>query len=103
DGKMISGFLYRPSAKFTGKRPVLIEIHGGPEGQTRPDFLGRYNYYVNELGIALISPNVRGSTGYGKTFVKLDNGFQRKDSYEDINALIDWIGSRPDLDADRIA
>jgi dipeptidyl aminopeptidase/acylaminoacyl peptidase len=103
DGRMISGFLYRPPAKFTGKRPVLIEIHGGPEGQTRPNFLGRDNYYVNELGIAVISPNVRGSTGYGKTFTKLDNGFHREDSYKDINALIDWIGSRGDLDADRIA
>ena len=103
DGKSISGFLYRPPAKFSGKRPVLIEIHGGPEGQARPEFLGRYNYYVNELGIAVILPNVRGSTGYGKTFTKLDNGFLRQDSYKDINALIDWIGTRPDLDANRIA
>ena len=75
DGKMISGFLYTPPAKFTGKRPLIIDIHGGPEGQSRPDFLGRYNYFLNELGIAIILPNVRGSTGYGKTFVKLDNGF----------------------------
>jgi len=103
DGKMISGFLYRPPAKFSGKRPVLIDIHGGPEGQSRPGFLGRENYYLNELGIALIFPNVRGSTGYGKTFTKLDNGFLRQDSYKDINALFDWIARRPDLDADRIA
>lgn len=103
DGKPISGFLYRPPAKFTGKRPVLIEIHGGPEGQSRPDFLGRWNYFVNELGIAIISPNVRGSTGYGKTFTKLDNGFLREDSYKDINALFDWIATRPDLDATRVA
>lgn len=103
DGKTISGFLYPPPAKFTGKRPVLIDIHGGPEGQTRPDFLGRYNYFVNELGIALILPNVRGSTGYGKTFVKLDNGFFRQDSYKDIGALMDWIGTRADLDGNRIA
>jgi len=103
DGKPISGFLYRPPAKFTGKRPVLIEIHGGPEGQSRPDFLGRWNYFVNELGIAIITPNVRGSTGYGKTFTKLDNGFLREDSYKDINALFDWIATRPDLDANRIA
>jgi len=103
DGKTISGFLYRPPAKFTGKRPVLIEIHGGPEGQTRPDFLGRWNYFVNELGIAIIKPNVRGSTGYGKSFTKLDNGFLREDSYKDINSLFDWIATRPDLDATRIA
>lgn len=103
DGKMISGFLFRPPAKFPGKRPVLIDIHGGPEGQSRPAFLGRDNYYLNELGIALILPNVRGSTGYGKTFTKLDNGFLRQDSYKDINALFDWIPTRPDLDADRVA
>jgi dipeptidyl aminopeptidase/acylaminoacyl peptidase len=103
DGKTISGFLTRPPAKFTGKRPVLIEIHGGPEGQSRPDFLGTDWYYVNELGIALILPNVRGSTGYGKTFTKLDNGFLREDSYKDINALFDWIGAQPDLDPSRVA
>jgi len=103
DGKMISGFLYRPPAKFTGKRPVRIYIHGGPEGQEHPEYLGRDNCYLNELGIAEIDPNVRGSTGYGKTFTKLDNGFLREDSYKDIGALLDWIASRPDLDADRVA
>jgi dipeptidyl aminopeptidase/acylaminoacyl peptidase len=103
DGKMISGFLYAPPAKFTGKRPVLIQIHGGPEGQSRPNFLGRANYYLNVLGIALVVPNVRGSTGYGKSFVKLDNGFLREDSYKDINSLFDWIAARRDLDASRVA
>ena len=103
DGKMISGFLYKPGAKFTGKRPVLVVIHGGPEGQSQPTFLGRANYYLNEMGIALIVPNVRGSTGYGKTFTLLDNGFKRDDTYKDINALFDWIAARPELDADRIA
>src|ERR1700687_3778245 len=102
DGKMISGFLYRPPAKFAGKRPVLVVIHGGPEGQSQPTFLGRGNYYLNELGIALIVPNVRGSTGYGKTFSLLDNGFKRDDTYKDINALFDWIATRPDLDTERI-
>jgi dipeptidyl aminopeptidase/acylaminoacyl peptidase len=103
DGKMISGFLYKPPTKFTGKRPVLVMIHGGPEGQSQPIFLGRANYLLNELGIALIYPNVRGSTGYGKTFSLMDNGFKREDTYKDINALFDWVGTRPDLDADRIA
>jgi dipeptidyl aminopeptidase/acylaminoacyl peptidase len=103
DGKMISGFLYRPPARFTGKRPVLVVIHGGPEGQSVPNFLGRNNYFLNELGIALIYPNVRGSTGYGKTFSLLDNGFHREDTYKDINALFDWITTRPDLDAERVA
>ncbi len=102
DGKMISGFLYRPPSKFTGKRPVMVMIHGGPEDQEFPDFKGQYNYFLNELGMAVIYPNVRGSTGYGKTYTKLDNGFLREDSYKDINALFDWIAARPDLDADRV-
>src|SRR6202023_1951124 len=103
DGKMISRFLYKPPVKFTGKRPVLVVIHGGPEGQSQPVFLGRSNYYLNELGIALIYPNVRGSTGYGKTFSLSDNGLKREDTYKDINALFDWVGTRADLDTDRIA
>jgi dipeptidyl aminopeptidase/acylaminoacyl peptidase len=103
DGKMISGFLYKPPAKFSGKRSVLVDIHGGPEGQSQPVFLGRNNYFLNELGIALIYPNVRGSTGYGKTFTLLDNGFKREDTYKDINALFDWIATQPGLDAGRIA
>ncbi len=102
DGKSISGFLYRPPAKFTGKRPVIINIHGGPEAQYRPGFLGRNNYYLNELGVALLFPNVRGSSGYGKTFLKLDNDYRREDSVKDIGALLDWIATQPDLDADRI-
>ncbi len=102
DGKMISGFLYRPAPKFSGKHPVIINIHGGPEGQFRPGFLGRTNYYLNELGAAVIFPNVRGSSGYGKSFLKLDNGFKREDSYHDIGALIAWIKQQPDLDGDRI-
>jgi len=103
DGKMISGFLYKPPARFGGKRPVLVIIHGGPEGQSVPTFLGRNHYLLNELGIALIYPNVRGSTGYGKTFSLLDNGMKREDTYKDINALFDWIAAQPELDSDRIA
>jgi dipeptidyl aminopeptidase/acylaminoacyl peptidase len=103
DGKMISGFLYKPPAKFSGKRPVMVMIHGGPEGQSQPGFLGRNNYLLNEMGIALIYPNVRGSTGYGKAFSLLDNGFKREDTYKDINALFDWIATREDLDSARIA
>jgi len=102
DGKTISGFLYKPGARFTGKRPVLVNIHGGPEGQSRPGFLARNNYFMNELGVAVIYPNVRGSTGFGKTFVQLDNGVLRENSVKDIGALLDWIGTRPDLDASRI-
>ena len=102
DGKTISGFLYRPPARFAGPRPVVINIHGGPESQYQPGFLGRSNYYVNELGVAIVFPNVRGSTGYGKTFLKLDNGLLREDSVKDIGALLDWIATRPELDASRV-
>jgi dipeptidyl aminopeptidase/acylaminoacyl peptidase len=103
DGREISGFLYLPnSQKFSGPRPVIVNIHGGPEAQFRPGFLGRNNYIINELGCAMIFPNVRGSAGYGKTFVKLDNGFKREDSYKDIAALLDWIKTQPQLAADRV-
>jgi dipeptidyl aminopeptidase/acylaminoacyl peptidase len=80
----------------------VINIHGGPEAQARPNFQGRGNYFMNELGIAMIYPNVRGSAGYGKSFLLLDNGFLREGTYKDINALLDWIATRPDLDADRV-
>ncbi len=102
DGKTISGLLYKPAKRFKGKRPVIIDIHGGPEGQSTVGFLGRYNYYLNESGIALIFPNVRGSTGYGKTFSKLDNADKREDTYKDINSLLDWIATQPNLDADKV-
>jgi len=102
DGRPISGFLYRPPDRFKGQRPVIVNIHGGPEGQFRPGFLGTLNYYVNELGIALIFPNVRGSTGYGKTFLALDNGVRRDGSYKDIASLLDWIERQADLDARRV-
>jgi dipeptidyl aminopeptidase/acylaminoacyl peptidase len=103
DGKTITGFLYQPDpGKFPGRRPVIVDIHGGPEGQSRPVYLGRNNYLIDNLGVAMIFPNVRGSTGFGKEFTKLDNGFHRDDTYKDIGALLDWIGTQPDLDANRI-
>jgi dipeptidyl aminopeptidase/acylaminoacyl peptidase len=103
DDKEISGFYYAPSPeKFPGKRPVIINIHGGPEGQTRPLFLGRNNYFINELGVAIIYPNVRGSAGFGKSFLKLDNGLLREDSVKDIGALLDWIAQQPDLDSSKV-
>ncbi|WP_287129158.1 S9 family peptidase [Candidatus Cyanaurora vandensis] len=102
DNRTISGFLYRPPARFTGKRPVIINIHGGPEAQYRPGFLGRNNYLINELGAAMVFPNVRGSAGYGKTFLKLDNGFLREDSVKDIGSLLDWLKTQPDLDPERV-
>lgn len=103
DGREITGYLYKPdAAKFPGKRPLIVNIHGGPEAQFRPGFAGRNNYFINELGCAIIFPNVRGSSGYGKIFVQLDNGLKREDSYKDIAALLDWIGTRPELDAERV-
>lgn len=102
DGREISGFYYPAAGPFTGRRPVIVNIHGGPEGQSRPTFQGRNNYFTNELGVALIFPNVRGSTGYGKSFVTLDNGLKREDSVKDIGALFDWIARQPELDPDRV-
>jgi dipeptidyl aminopeptidase/acylaminoacyl peptidase len=102
DGRRITGFIIRPPPKFTGKRPVIVTIHGGPESQARPGFIARWNYFVDELGIAIVFPNVRGSTGFGKTFVALDNGMRREDSVRDIGALLDWVGRQPDLDASRV-
>jgi dipeptidyl aminopeptidase/acylaminoacyl peptidase len=102
DGRSIAGFLYKPPVRFSGRRPVIINIHGGPEGQARPGFLGSNNFYVNELGVAMILPNIRGSTGYGKTYVKLDNGVLRDGAYKDIGALLQWIRTRPDLDAEHV-
>jgi dipeptidyl aminopeptidase/acylaminoacyl peptidase len=102
DGREITGFIYKPPTSFKGKRPVIINIHGGPEGQARPGPQGRGSYYINDLGVAIIYPNVRGSSGFGKTFLTLDNGFKRLDSVKDIGALLDWIATQPDLDKDRI-
>jgi len=102
DGKqrMIPCFYYKP--KGEGPHPVLIYIHGGPEAQGRPYFSARFNYMINEMGIAVLEPNVRGSAGYGKSYLKLDNGFKREDSVKDIGALLDWIDEQPELDNTRV-
>ena len=100
DGREIPAFVYRPAGD--GPHPVMIEIHGGPEGQYRPRFSSTTQFLVNELGIAVVAPNVRGSAGYGKAYLKLDNGYLREDSVKDIGALLDWIATRDDLDAERI-
>lgn len=100
DGEPISGLLYRPDpGRHPGKRPLIMSIHGGPEGQATAGFLGRTNYLINELGIAMFFPNVRGSTGFGKRFVSLDNGpFRREDAVRDIGAFLDRLGRFPTLD-----
>ncbi len=102
DDLSIGGFLYRPSDRFKGKRPVVINIHGGPEAQARPGYLSATNYYLNELGVAVIYPNVRGSSGYGKTYLARDNGYRRFETYRDVEALLDWIKQQPNLDAERV-
>ncbi|MEM7481785.1 MAG: S9 family peptidase [Acidobacteriota bacterium] len=99
--RMIPAFYYRP--KGPGPHPVLIQIHGGPEGQARPFFNSSVPFLMEELGIAVVVPNVRGSSGYGKSYLLLDNGFKREDSVKDIGALLDWIEAQPELDASRMA
>ena len=105
DGERISGFLYRPDPqRFPGLRPLLVNIHGGPESQARPGFLGRNNYLINEQGIAIFYPNVRGSSGFGKRFVSLDNGpALRENSVRDIGAFLDRLQADPRLDRSRFA
>ncbi len=100
DGAEIPAYIFR--SQRSGRSPVIIAFHGGPEGQYRPDFSSLLQFYVNELGCAVLCPNVRGSTGYGKTFVTLDNGVKREDSVRDVGAILDWIATQRDLDADRV-
>ncbi len=104
DGKprMIPAFVYKPKAQEK-LLPVIIDIHGGPESQERPYFSSTIQYFVNELGAAVIAPNVRGSAGYGKSYLKLDNAYKREESVKDIGKLLDWIETQPDLDPSRVA
>ncbi len=104
DGRKIPAWYYKPKTASPEKKvPVLIQIHGGPESQSQPFFSGTTQFYVKEMGIAVIFPNVRGSSGYGKTYLKLDNADKREDSVKDIGALLDWIATQSDLDASRVA
>lgn len=100
DGLEVPAWVYRPAGR--GPHPVVVQIHGGPESQSRPAFSSLNAYWVNELGAAVISPNVRGSAGYGKSYLQLDNGMLREDSVRDIGALLDWIATQPDLDESRV-
>jgi acetyl esterase/lipase len=101
DRRVISAYVYRPPTP--GPHPVLINIHGGPEAQYRPDFDAFTQFLVNDLGYVVVAPNVRGSSGYGKTFLALDNGELREDAVKDIGSLLVWIGLQRELDRDRIA
>ena len=98
--RQIPALIHKPAK--AGRHPVVIDIHGGPEGQSRPGYSPFAQYLVNELGYAVIQPNVRGSTGYGRSFTMLDNGRLREDSVRDIGALLVWIAAQPDLDSDRV-
>ena len=100
DGRQIPVFVYKPASD--GPHPVLIYIHGGPESQYRPRFSATFQFYVNELGLALWVPNVRGSSGYGKEYLGLDNGYLREDSVKDIGALLDFIALDESMDAQRV-
>jgi dipeptidyl aminopeptidase/acylaminoacyl peptidase len=100
DSRSIPAFVYRPEG--AGPHPVVIHIHGGPEAQSRPGFSSVYQSWIREFGIAVIDPNVRGSSGYGRTYVSLDDGMRREDSVRDIGALLDWIATQPDLDQNRV-
>ena len=102
DGTPISAILYRPASRFTGPRPVVVTFHGGPDQQERIRFLGRSNYFLNELGVALLFPNVRGSLGSGRAFTLMDNGKGRSGAIADVGALLDWIVSRLYLDQSRV-
>jgi dipeptidyl aminopeptidase/acylaminoacyl peptidase len=101
--RKIPAFYYKPTKKTGKPYPVIINIHGGPEAQYKPRFQGTTNYLINELGIAVIAPNVRGSNGYGKSYLLLDNWEKREDSVKDIGALLDWIETQPELDKKRVA
>ncbi len=103
DGLAIPAFVYTPTTPAKGKRPVIIQIHGGPEAQELPSFNPRRQSWVNEIGAVVIVPNVRGSSGYGKAYLSLDNAEKREDSVKDIGALLDWIATQPDLDATKVA
>ena len=104
DGLSVPALVYRPVGVAADVRtPVIMDIHGGPEGQTRPSWNVGAQYFAAVLGATVILPNVRGSTGYGKRYADLDNAEKREDSVKDIGALLDWIGTQPNLDKDRVA
>ena len=104
DGLSVPAFVYRPSrAAPDARTPVIIDIHGGPESQTRPQWNPGAQYFADTLGATVILPNVRGSLGYGTRYVDLDNAERREDSVRDIGALLDWIAGQPNLDPARVA
>lgn len=101
DGLRVPAFYYRPR-HVPGPYPVVINIHGGPESQSTPVF-GATTQYMLQEGFAVLLPNVRGSTGYGKRYMQLDDVRKRMDSVADIRAARDWLVEHGGADARRIA
>ncbi len=97
----IPAFIYLPPGK--GPFPVIIHVHGGPENQFRPRFNSNFQLWIDQLGVAIIAPNIRGSLGYGSHYITLDDGYQREAAVRDIGALLDWIALQPRLDKNRVA
>jgi dipeptidyl aminopeptidase/acylaminoacyl peptidase len=102
DGKprLMPVYVYEPVGG--GPHPVLLELHGGPEAQFRPGFSPWLEFVVNELGYAVVAPNVRGSSGYGKSYMALDNGTLREDAVKDVGALLVWLSLQSNFDAKHI-
>ena len=100
--RLLSAYLYRPP-NVPGPCPVVVLIHGGPESQFRPGWEPFVEFLVNELGYAVIAPNVRGSSGYGKSFLALDNGELREDAVRDVGSLLVWLGVQTGFDREHVA
>jgi dipeptidyl aminopeptidase/acylaminoacyl peptidase len=98
--RMLSAYVYLPHGPQPC--PVLILLHGGLASQFRPGWHPFLQFIVNELGYAVVAPNVRGSSGYGKDFRALDQGRLRDDAVRDVGALLVWIGLQPGFDGKRI-
>ena len=101
DGTPLSGWLYRARRKDPAPGPVVLSFHGGPEGQERPNFNPTYQALLAR-GISVFAPNVRGSSGFGKTFVNLDNGPLRVGAVRDIKACVDYLVQEKIADPKRI-
>ena len=99
--KEIPAYLYKPTQTAYEKMPVVIELHGGPEMPSFPYVFSMAPYWM-EKGIAVITPDYRGSAGYGISFEKADDGIKRIKQIEDVKSLHDWIKTQPDLDANRV-
>jgi dipeptidyl aminopeptidase/acylaminoacyl peptidase len=113
DGLDVSAWYYKPvrnnvkeelKAAYRNPNglPVIVSVHGGPEGQERPGFNPLYQYYLSR-GYAVLAPNVRGSTGYGKVYTHLDDVKNRENSVKDLAYAVDWLKTKGSADSKRIA